>query len=319
MKTKVVYVVISSNSDIYLEQLWVSLYSLRFFNKNSIVEVLTDKETSDRIESDKYRDLNSLVNKLNVISFPSNVSNKERSRFLKTAMREYIKGNFLFLDTDTIITSDLSEVDSFSCNIGMVYDWHCHLKNRPNKAGLISVISKLFDVSLKADTEYFNSGVIFCKDNEMSHLFFQKWHEKWLIAKDKPKGMQDQQSLIVTLNEMGGVNPLSGDFNCQPIVSMRYLATAKIMHFFNTKWDDYIRSPFYSADFYRDIQNEGNISDEKKHLILTCRSCFISPTMTICEEDIVIWRSPAFRYLKKLYKRHRILYRVINKVSNALG
>lgn len=314
MKTKILYVVISSDRDIYLEQLWVSLYSLRFFNKNSIVEVITDKETSDRIKSDKYREMNSLINKVNAISFHSDVSNKERSRFLKTGMREYTKGDFLFIDTDTVVTSELSEVDSFSCNIGMVYDWHCHLKDRPNKGGLISVLSKLFDVSLKADTEYYNSGVIYCKDNETSRCFFHKWHENWLSAKDKPKGMQDQQSLIVTLNEMGGVYPISGDFNCQPIVSMRHLTTAKIVHFFNTKWDEYIRSPFYSTDFYRDIKNEGTISDEKKHLILTCRSTFISPTMTICNEDIVIWRSSAFKFLKKIYKRHKIMYKIINKI-----
>ena len=51
MKTQIVYNVISSEKDYFLEELWVSVYSLRQFHPNTRVVVMTDAPTGARIES----------------------------------------------------------------------------------------------------------------------------------------------------------------------------------------------------------------------------------------------------------------------------
>ena len=50
MKTLIVYVLISSEKDFFLEEFWVSLFSLRRFHPKDAVWVLTDEPTSKRIE-----------------------------------------------------------------------------------------------------------------------------------------------------------------------------------------------------------------------------------------------------------------------------
>ncbi len=319
MKTKIVYVLVSSDNDIYLEQLWASAFSLKHFVPVSTVVVVCDDKTSDRIDRKEYCEFRKLVNEFISIPFPNDVLGVERSRWLKTNLRNLVKGDFLFIDTDTIVTDDLSMVDDFDINIGMATDWHCHLADRPNKNRIYKRVNDLFDDKLKSETEYFNSGVIYSKDTEMSHVFFDKWHERWNEAKRKPMGVQDQQSLMVTVNELGGVSEISGDYNCQPIISMKFLATAKIVHFFNTKWDEYIRSPFYSNTFYETIKKDKGISSKNQYLILNCRSTFISPTMTICGEDIILWRSSSFKFLKKLYNRHKKIYTFVNVLAKRMG
>lgn len=319
MKTKIVYVLVSSDNDIYLEQAWVSIFSLRHFNKDVKIEVICDDKTAVRIKLHSPKEFRDILGEVISVPFDAEVSNKERSRWLKTSMRSLVKGDFLFLDTDTIVTGNLDDVDSFDFDIGMVYDWHCRLIDRPNKDGVKKRVARLFADELKEGTDYYNSGVIFSKDTEKSHVFFKRWHDRWNESKVKPKGIRDQQSLMVTVNELGGVIPMSGDYNCQPIVSMRYLATAKIVHFFNTRWDSHIRCPFYADDFFLKIKEEGSISEANRILILACRSTFVSPSMTICGEDINIWRSSSFNLLRKLYKKHKNVYRIINLFSRIVG
>jgi lipopolysaccharide biosynthesis glycosyltransferase len=302
MKTKIVYVLVSSVQDIYLEQAWVSIFSLRHFNKDTFVSIVCDNKTADRIEASAPQDFKELVSEVVKIPFDETVSNKERSRCLKTNLRNLVSGDFLFLDTDTIITDSLTEIDSFDYDLGMVYAWHCKMIDRPNRSAVLKRIKTLFDVVPKAETDYFNSGVIFCKDTEKNHRFFDKWHEYWLSAKDKPKGIQDQQSLMVTVDELGGVCEMPGEYNCQPVYSMKYISTAKVVHFFNLKWVNHEWSPFCSDDFYLNIKNKGNIDIETMRLILNCRLTFLAPTMCILGDDINIWRSPAFTLLRGVYR-----------------
>ena len=244
MKTKVVYVVISSDKDYYLEQMWVSLFSLRHFQEVVKVEVVTDEETAQRIRSPKYRHVNDMLDSINAVTFEPSVPGVERSRRLKTNLRNYVTGDFLFLDTDTIISGSLEEIDSFNFDLGMVYSWHCKWIDRPDRDVLLKKMKYLFNVEPKADTAFFNSGVIYCKDTKKCYDFFHKWHNNWLMTKDKPNGTRDQPSLMVTVDEIGGVHEMSGDYNCQPVYSMKYIATAKIVHFFNLKWANHEWSPF---------------------------------------------------------------------------
>ena len=318
MKTKFVYVLVSSDNDIYLEQAWVSIFSLRHFNKDAEVVIICDDRTSSRITERCPEEFREMVGEIVSVPFADTVSNTERSRWLKTNIRKLIDGDFLFLDTDTIITDSLDEVDEFDFNVGMVYSWHCKMMDRPDSAILLKKVKDLFNVELKADTDFFNSGVIYCKDTEKSHLLFNKWHDYWLMTKDKPKGVRDQTSLVVTVNEIGGVHAMSGDYNCQPVYSMKYIATAKIVHFFNLKWAKREWSPFCSDVFYQEIKKDGYISDNKKELILKCRSTFYAPTMCILGDDINIWRSSIFKMLRNIYSNHKLIYKGLNYLSMKL-
>ena len=53
-----------------------------------------------------------LVDNIVMRKFSEEINNRERSRSLKTNLRHIVSGDYLFIDTDTIITGDLSFVDN---------------------------------------------------------------------------------------------------------------------------------------------------------------------------------------------------------------
>lgn len=317
MNTKIVYVLISSDNDIYQEQALVSVWSLRHFNPDARILIVADSKTADRVG--KTPELRTMISEIITVDFEPNVPNKERSRWMKTNLRALVDGDFLFLDTDTVVTDSLSEIDGFDFDLGMVYSWHCKMAERPDREGILRRIKTLYGKDVDMNSDYFNSGVIYCKDTEHTRHFFSTWHSLWVMGKNKPKGIQDQQSLALAVNEVGGVHAMSGIYNCQPIYSIKYISTAKIVHFFNLKWDDYKRTPFNSDEFYKDIKKDGSISEGKKQIILNCRSTFVAPSMLICGEDINIWSSAIFNLLRKLHRNHRFIYRILNSLSWRIG
>ena len=49
MKTKIVYAVVSDETDIFLEQALLSIFSLKKYNTNAFVELVIDQETNESI------------------------------------------------------------------------------------------------------------------------------------------------------------------------------------------------------------------------------------------------------------------------------
>ena len=313
MKTKVVYVIISSESDIYLEQLWVSVFSLKKHTPSVNITIVSDHETAIRLNNPQYASLKSLIDDVIEISFESYVSGKERSRFLKTNLRKFIKGDFLFLDTDTIITDNLCEIDNINVDIGIVLDLHCKFISHPFEKEIRYRVENLFNQKLKIGTDYYNSGVMFVRDTEKAHAFFDEWHKNWLSVKDMQDGIFDQQSLVYTIDKIGIVCPLDGSYNCQILGSVEYLVSAKIVHFFNTQWGTNPISPFLEKNFYEKIKKEQGISKQTEEMIMNCREYFCSPSMPLGLEDMKLWLSPSFTLMRKIGKRKKLAV-VVNRI-----
>ena len=110
MRTKVLYVLVSNENDIFWEQTFLSIQSLLRTNGSTNITVLMDNLTYYGLK-DKRAVLLSLISEPVVIDLDQNLSNKEKSRILKTNMRNYVDGDFLYIDTDTIILGDLSDID----------------------------------------------------------------------------------------------------------------------------------------------------------------------------------------------------------------
>ena len=87
MKTKIVYVVVSSPDDIYLEQAYISMYSLKYFMPDAYIVMLTDKITSMTLVEKRKEEVK-YVDDMVVIDYDVNEYNaQQRSRQLKTNIR----------------------------------------------------------------------------------------------------------------------------------------------------------------------------------------------------------------------------------------
>ena len=90
MKTKIVYVVVSDDADFYLEQTLVSVYSLRLYNPETRVVLIVDDKTNDTLIGKRAKILEYISDKV-VVNIPAKYTKKERSRYLKTTIRQHIK------------------------------------------------------------------------------------------------------------------------------------------------------------------------------------------------------------------------------------
>lgn len=316
MKTKIVYVLTSSENDILLEQLSLSLYSLKYCNPNSEVYLVVDQDTYSSIKNDR-NNIREFLTEIIPVKTPDEYNNMLRSRWLKTSLREYIKGDYLFVDSDTIIADDLEECDNWTCDIAAVIDRHIpvnkahqyydYICNRAKDTGWI------FETS---DSNYFNSGVMFVKDNESTHAFYKKWHEYWLEG-IKRQVFQDQPTLGKVNKEQGYIiKELNGVWNCQIMANgIKFLSTSKIIHYFNAERQSEKKSVFYlpsDKELYLKIKNNNFVLDDSiKKMIENGRTAFAFNYAVFADEQLLAIRDSFSQFVVNGFYARNLFYKFL--------
>lgn len=316
MKTKIVYVLTSSENDVLLEQLSLSLYSLKYYNPNSEVYLVVDQDTYSSIKNDR-NNIREFLTDIIPVKTPDEYNNMLRSRWLKTSLREYIKGDYLFVDSDTIIADDLEECDNWTCDIAAVIDRHIpvnkahqyydYICNRAKDTGWI------FETS---DSNYFNSGVMFVKDNESTHAFYKKWHEYWLEG-IKHQVYQDQPTLGKVNKEQGYIiKELNGVWNCQIMANgIKFLSTSKIIHYFNAERQTEKKSVFYlpsDKELYLKIKNNNFVLDDSiKKMIENGRTAFAFNYAVFADEQLLAIRDSFSQFVVNGFYARNLFYKFL--------
>ena len=305
----VCYVLIDNSMLRYYNELLISLSSLRRRGFQGPVRILTDESTEKEIEKQNCQELTELSVELVVIDIPDKYSQKERSRFIKTSMREYVKGDFLFIDTDTIIAEKLPDVLS-DYDIAMVRDMHGTMIETGNADGYRSFFEKCH-YSFHASAIMFNSGVIWCKDTAFSHDFFRRWHNEWIYTQSCGV-VRDQVSLCKLSNEFSGaIGELDDRFNVQVgrLVFLKHLIHAVIIHYFN----EFNHSESCYALQQPQIQKEDfrseiiqNIIESPNEAFVPCRMVKLNGT----EDQLA--KTATYRCLRSVYIRQKRCFVLLN-------
>lgn len=300
MEMQIIYVLVASESNLYLEELWASLYSLRQFHPDADVTVLVDKETASMIEARK--ELKEMITTVTVVPTPEHYNAKQRSRQIKTTIREVIKGDYLFIDTDTVITKPLDDITSIEGDMLAVPDGHLPLSECLFSP--VTTVKNIFNEDCSDSRYWFNSGVMLVRDNELTHRFYKRWNENWTYSCFEKGNSQDQPSLLKTDKEFGYViKELPGIYNAQVAMSLKYFADAAIVHWWHMSFienQDY--SPYFSLSIYRDIKEAKAITPHIEELIKNCKQSFVSPSMPVGKEQILFLFSPAGKIFNRIYK-----------------
>lgn len=230
MNTKLVYVLVSSEEDYYYEMVMLSLYSFRIYHPKEPVEVVMDEETYLQLQRNNALLLQDAKPVVVPISQEFNVM--QRSRYLKTHLREIVEGDFLYIDSDTIICSPLDDIDRIDADMGMVLDMHRH-DSFVSKT--VVELNKRAGMGYTGNRPYYNGGVALVKDTPKVHDLFESWHRLWKksvqngVSKDQPALCQANVDLGFPITEIPGV------WNCQINWGGRfcYLVQAKILHYYN--------------------------------------------------------------------------------------
>lgn len=305
MKTQIVYIVLSKEADLFLEELWVSVYSLRLYNPDVPVRVLTDDATKQRIH--ERPELDKLITEVIAMDFPADYTPRLRSRVIKTDVRRVITGPYLYIDTDTVICHSLEDIDHLDCDIAMIPDANAHFKQHPFYEGIVARVKNIFGEDISDNECYFNGGVMYVADNERTHKFFEKWHKNWEYSVFQKGVDTDQQALSVTDKQTGFIiKELPGIYNCQIALSVKHYHDAYILHFLHLKFiDDLSFSPFYDRSIYRDVKAAGRITDHADSLVRNAKGALDTTTTIIGKTQLYWLFSSTSQGLLKLTQRNK--------------
>lgn len=301
---KYLYVLVNSTTGFYIEQTYVSMLSLRHVTPDAFISLLVDDKTAN-IQDNKFLELiKSLVDEYKVISLPSNMPAIAKSRFIKTSMREYISGDFLFIDSDTIWASPVDEKD-FTFDIMGVLDGNDTLQNNPAFDYVQSVLKKT-NYFPKSEY-YFNSGVLFVKDSIFSHNFFEKWHNYWKES-SKNECYVDQPSLNKLIEEE--FNPqkclLPGTYNAQITFCWDHFFTAKIIHYFtySVENEGHFEQPYILKNkaFWQRLSQTG-VTAEVQEIIKNPLAAFQKGILIVDQKEAKLAQTHLYSFLKDLYIR----------------
>lgn len=321
-----VYVVVSNGDNFYVESCAISIYSLKKYNKDAKVWVLCDTTTYNNIKYEK-KYLIDITDKIIPISIEESYTSLQKSRFLKTSIRRLIDEDFVFIDTDTIITGYLKDLYSFKQHIGAVKaqdskSWsrenqHIHFKRYNRQRNL----QENFNYGIE---HYFNSGFIICRNTPEAQEFYDIWHKLWLESSEKYNYPHDQCDFNRTnaiLNNI--VSEVNGIYNFAAIYpgnSMKFFKDCRIFHYFssseklktlkikNSQFLENLKKNWVTPEIDNLIEN---IKSEYLQHIYKNRNCFFSMGSLSLEKN---------KYKILLFLKNKIvqlkIHRILNKNSN---
>lgn len=305
---KLLYVLVSTDKDLYCEQCMISIMSARRNSPKSKIALLLDEDTEICLKNHCARKkIFDMVDECVSVPRPQNFSGMETSRYLKTSMRKFIKGDFLYIDSDTIVSSPLDDVENVSFDFGAVLDQHMNLSQSSH-----AIISRQHIVKVSGIKElglcerYFNGGVLWVRDCESNYKFFEDWNKNWMMS--RLKGIKtDMPALMLTnYQNENSICELGGEWNCQVWFGVNYLSKAKIIHYFTSIETFTGGYGKFSVDLPMKIKRGELLDEQDWTLIQNARCAFPSPNAIITGSDYEIYRSSLCGILRALYRKKRI-------------
>lgn len=302
---KFVYVLTSTENDIYLEQAYVSMCSLKHHMPNAHVVLLTDSATKKTFTGNRETEIR-YADEIIVIDLDAGKFNgQQRSRILKTSVRKHVKGDFLFIDCDTIITKPLNDIEGIDADIAACWDTHSLFKDNPYRDMCIEH-AQILGWNVENEKEYFNSGVIYVKDSPTAHKFYGLWNQNWLNGLEKGVKM-DQPAFALTNFQMGHIiKTLPDTWNCELKHGIRYLKDAYIVHYLCTNPSVFQSRQLFilnEKDVLMEIKRTGCIPEDVKKTIDDPFNGLADITHVFAGEDVYFFQSDSYKYLRSRFKR----------------
>lgn len=250
---KYVFVLTSTPKDLYYEQAVMATYSLRKHMPDAEIIVLVDNKTKEGFtEENKRKTLEKYASQIISVPFDDSVPDVDRSCLIKTSIPEYVKGSFLYIDCDTIICDDLSDIEKEPFTLAGVLDGHVLLGDHIHKKYFIERDRKLGFNGTLASGYNINGGLILAKAHtpeqqaETKELFHQ-WNEIWKYSACEKNDKNDQSALNEANYRTGlKMQLLDGKWNCQPSHGgLAFLKDARILHYCSSDFSRKNYIPYY--------------------------------------------------------------------------
>lgn len=235
MAQKVVYAVTSESQDFYSVLTRVSAAALRMSNPDVKIVVASDPQTYHALQSGSDPLLKEIDELIRIETPPGESS--FRNRWVKTKLRSAIEGKFLFLDSDTLVKADISEIFAIGADIAGAANHSARLYEEQ-----IWVEDRKAFEAMGWDVHpeiYINGGVIFYNDTDKACAFGEEWHKLWRSSFEKLNRYRDQPALNASLRSaQPELFILDNSYNAQFKVYPSAAKNAKILHYYSANNDE---------------------------------------------------------------------------------
>jgi hypothetical protein len=213
----------------------VSVASIRATNPHIAIIVACDGESYTAMKHSRDPLLEE-VDDLIVCNTPAGDS-LFRSRFVKTQLRRLVDGPFLFLDNDTFVRDDISEIFSLDADIACAPNNSKDSIEQQRWCGDDAILSRM-GWRIRQDV-YVNGGVIFYNNTPDAARIGDDWHQKWLRSYAIAKSYKDQPALNAAIFDIAPrLQILPHRFNAQFKVLPSTVSSAVLWHFYATREDE---------------------------------------------------------------------------------
>ena len=307
---KVVYVIIDDEKLKYVAQLVLSLLSLQHWMPELPVEIVTDAATYHEITTGKLKQYFKDGVAFKVVPIPEIYDKKQKSRFLKTSLREIVEGDYLFLDTDTVVCRPFP-VPVAKAELALALDLNAYPQEHFRLDGMDYCYAQS-GIQKPALDCFYNSGVMLVKDTEYTHQVYALWHSQWRMLVEKGFACLDQPPLHKVVQEHKlAIAILEDVWNCQLACNpfpVELLDSAYIVHYFNDE-DSLLDLPQFGTEDYEAKLREF-IRAPKAHLKKIYAVDY--------ERDKAYYRSSIYHVSHLLYERTPGLFKCLDKVAAAM-
>lgn len=232
MKTKLIYVLTCAPEATYIEQALISIWSARYHNPDAHIVLLVDDKTNELLVGKRAEVLVYITEKVVIPFEDSSATMMYRSRWIKTQVRQMVKGDLLFIDCDTIVNKSLEEIDEVKAETAAVPESNLPIADfHPSLYESMEENAKKIGWNKVGEEYYYSSGVIYVKDIPTAHKMFQLWHQYWIDG-GKIGINIDQPSLAKANIECGRlIQPIENKWNCIMFTYPRWAKDALVLHF----------------------------------------------------------------------------------------
>ena len=274
----------------------ISVWSVRASNPSTKVLVVCDKDTAQALERARHP-LREEVDNIVPIAVPEGETSF-RNRYIKTNLRHYIDGPFLYLDSDTLVRGDLSPVFNVVGDVAGVPNFNAEdpvfdvASLSPPDRGIYK------QMEWKAPNHsYINGGVLYFADTITAHNFCDVWHSEWKKMNKHTGHSYDQASLNYAIQESGvSLSVLPHRFNAQVYRVPHCTRQASVWHFYTSQLKEEPRNILsYSLARYK----EGTCDRE----LIQALSGRVHPwTCANRVDDMILRMVRSRKYLRKYMK-----------------
>ena len=230
------FVLTAKDLGLYPDMTAVAALSVRRLHPQAQIILVTDEPTARAIDRDSHA-LGKIVT--GIVVRPTGTEDPcVGARYLRTILRQLIKGDYLYLDGDTVAVRPLDRGWPDGADLAVARDrnqWGITPLALPGVEKLRAKLGWEFRMD-----RYLNAGVMFVRDTPGAHAFYAEWHRRW--EQTLSLGMwQDQFSLNITsTTDIATIAILPDRDNWVTHSTAMLRGRARIFHFFASTYSDAI-------------------------------------------------------------------------------